>query len=183
MYIAVLFLQMVQCKTLKTLELLDSKKYDDPDVEEDSEYLREKLHVSVQDLSSFDEYCSEVRSGRLQWSPVHKSEKFWRENAPRFTEKNHELIKILIRLLETNQDALILCVAAHDIGEYVRHYPRGKNIVEQHQGKQAVMRLLTADDPNVRYHALLAVQKLMVHNWEYLGKQLDADHTEPVAVK
>lgn len=93
------------------------------------------------------------------------------------------LDRILIRLLETNQDALILCVAAHDIGEYVRHYPRGKNIVEQHQGKQAVMRLLTADDPNVRYHALLAVQKLMVHNWEYLGKQLDADHTEPVAVK
>ncbi|GMT33479.1 hypothetical protein PFISCL1PPCAC_24776, partial [Pristionchus fissidentatus] len=176
-------LQMVQCKTLKTLELLDSKKYDDPDVEEDADYLREKLHVSVQDLSSFDEYCSEVRSGRLQWSPVHKSEKFWRENAPRFTEKNHELIKILIRLLETNQDALILCVAAHDVGEYVRHYPRGKNIVEQHQGKQAVMKLLTADDPNVRYHALLAVQKLMVHNWEYLGKQLDADHAEPVAVK
>jgi len=38
-----------------------------------------------------------------------------------------------------------------------------------------VMKLLTAEDPNVRYHALLAVQKLMVHNWEYLGKQLDAD--------
>lgn len=37
------------------------------------------------------------------------------------------------------------------------------------------MKLLAADDPNVRYHALLAVQKLMVHNWEYLGKQLDAD--------
>lgn len=176
-------LQMVQCKTLKTLELLDSKKYDDPDVEEDAEYLREKLHLSVQDLSSFDEYCSEVRSGRLQWSPVHKSEKFWRENAPRFTEKKHELVKILIRLLETQQDPLILCVAAHDMGEYVRHYPRGKTIVEQHNGKQAVMKLLSADDPNVRYHALLAVQKLMVHNWEYLGKQLDVEQPEPVAVK
>lgn len=34
-----------------------------------------------------------VRSGRLQWSPVHKSDKFWRENAPRFNEKNFELIK------------------------------------------------------------------------------------------
>ena len=47
--------------------------------------------------------------------------------------------------------------------------------VEQLRGKQAVMKLLTAEDPNVRYHALLAVQKLMVHNWEYLGRQLDAD--------
>ena len=37
------------------------------------------------------------------------------------------------------------------------------------------MKLLSAEDPNVRYHALLAIQKLMVHNWEYLGKQLDAD--------
>lgn len=37
------------------------------------------------------------------------------------------------------------------------------------------MKLLSAEDPNVRYHALLAIQKLMVHNWEYLGKQIDAD--------
>ena len=27
--------------------------------------------------SSFDEYTAEVKSGRLAWSPVHKSEKFW----------------------------------------------------------------------------------------------------------
>lgn len=36
-----------------------------------------------------------------------------------------------------------------------------------------VMQLLGHEDPNVRYEALLAVQKLMVHNWEYLGKQLE----------
>ncbi|KAI6205382.1 hypothetical protein M3Y94_00785900 [Aphelenchoides besseyi] len=166
-------LQMVQCKTLKTLELMDAKKFDDTDLQEDIEFLSERLHASVQDLSSFDEYCTEVRSGRLQWSPVHKSEKFWRENAQRFNEKNFELVKILIRILDTSSDALVLCVAAHDIGEYVRHYPRGKTILEQQHGKQAVMKLLSAPDPNVRYHALLAVQKLMVTHWDYLAKQLD----------
>lgn len=168
-------LQMVQCKVLKTLELMDGKKFDDAELQEDIEYLTEKLQLSVHDLSSFDEYCTEIRSGRLQWSPVHKSEKFWRENAQKFNEKNFELVKILIKILEVAQDPLVLCVAAHDIGEYVRHYPRGKNNIETLQGKQAVMKLLSAEDPNVRYHALLAVQKLMVHNWEYLGKQLDAE--------
>uniref|UniRef100_A0A183DPC3 V-ATPase_H_C domain-containing protein n=1 Tax=Gongylonema pulchrum TaxID=637853 RepID=A0A183DPC3_9BILA len=166
-------LQMVQFKTLKTLELMDSKKFDDPELQDDIEFLSDTLHTSVQDLSSFDEYVTEVKSGRLQWSPVHKSEKFWRENAQRFNEKDFELLKILIKILEAQSDTLALCVAAHDIGEYVRHYPRGK--------KYAMMRLLSAEDPNVRYHALLAIQKLMVHNWEYLDKQLDVPEKDPAA--
>lgn len=54
------------------------------------------------DLSSFDEYSSELKSGRLEWSPVHKSEKFWRENAVRLNEKNYELLKISTKLLEVS---------------------------------------------------------------------------------
>ena len=27
--------------------------------------------------SSFDEYATEVKSGRLEWSPVHRLDKFW----------------------------------------------------------------------------------------------------------
>ena len=53
-------LQMVQCKTLKTLELIDAKKFDDPDLEEDIKFLTEELTLSVHDLSSYDEYYSEV---------------------------------------------------------------------------------------------------------------------------
>lgn len=119
---------MVQCKVLKHLEILQQsgQKFDDPDIKEDIEFLFEKLQASVQDLSSFDEYATEIRSGRLEWSPVHTSEKFWRENAARLNERNYELLKILVRLLEASRDALVLSVAAHDLGEYVRHYPRGK---------------------------------------------------------
>lgn len=116
---------MVQCKVLKQLAILEQRKFDDEDVTADVEFLTERLQTSVQDLSSFDEYATEVKSGRLEWSPVHKS-KFWRENAQRLNEKNYELLRILIHLLETSKDPLVLSVASFDIGEYVRHYPRGK---------------------------------------------------------
>ncbi|XP_060563453.1 V-type proton ATPase subunit H-like [Ruditapes philippinarum] len=171
-------LSMVQCKVLKQLELLEARKFDDPDIVEDLQYLQEKLQESVQDLSSFDEYVTEIKSGRLEWSPVHKSDRFWRENAIRLNEKNYELLKILVRLLEGSKDPLILSVAAHDIGEYVRYYPRGKNVIEQLGAKHLVMQYLTHEDPNVRYEALIAVQKLMVHNWEYLGKQISQAKAE-----
>ena len=78
------------------------------------------------DSSSYDEYITEVRSGRLEWSPVHRSEKFWRENAAKLNDRNYELLKILINLLETSKDLLVLSVACFDLGEYVRHYQRGK---------------------------------------------------------
>ncbi|CAC5422710.1 ATPeV1H [Mytilus coruscus] len=181
-------LSMVQCKVIKQLELLDSRKFDDQDIVDDIEFLSEKLQSSIQDLSSFDEYTTEVKSGRLEWSPVHKSDRFWRENCIRLNEKNYELLKILVKLLETSKDPLILSVAAHDLGEYVRHYPRGKNVIEQLGGKQLVMQYLSHEDPNVRFEALIAVQKLMVHNWEYLGRQLEAsdkpkDSTQLVSAK
>jgi len=166
---------MVHSKVLKQLNILQGHKYDDPDIVDDIDFLSEKLQSSIQDLSSMDEYSTEVKSGRLEWSPVHKSEKFWHENASHLNENNYELLKILIHLLESSHDPIVLSVAAHDIGEYVRHYPRGKHVLEQLGGKQVVMQHLSHEDTSVRYEALLAVQKLMVHNWEYLGKQLEKE--------
>ncbi|XP_059052584.1 V-type proton ATPase subunit H isoform X1 [Achroia grisella] len=172
---------MVQCKVLKQLSILEQKRSDDEDIMNDVEFLNERLQASVQDLSSFDQYATEVKSGRLEWSPVHKSAKFWRENAARLNERGQELLRTLVHLLEKSPDPVVLAVACYDVGEYVRHYPRGKHIIEQLGGKQRVMHLLSHDDPNVRYEALLAVQKLMVHNWEYLGKQLEKEQIDKQA--
>merc|ERR1712150_329645 len=168
-------ISMVQCKALKQLEFIEQKKFEDEDIQGDIDFLKEKMEASLQDLSSFDEYITEVRSGRLEWSPVHRSEKFWRENAAKLNDKNYELLRILITLLESTKEPLVLSVACFDLGEYVRHYQRGKHVLETLGGKTMVMALLSHDDPNVRYEALLAVQKLMVHNWEYLGRQLKSD--------
>ena len=70
-------------------------------VQEDIEFLKERMEASLTDLSSYDEYLTEVRSGRLEWSPVHRSERFWRENADKLNEKNYEMLRILIGLLQT----------------------------------------------------------------------------------
>merc|ERR1719367_221319 len=171
-------ISMVQCKVMRQLEFLEQRKFDDEDIQADIEFLKEKMEASLQDLSSYDEYVTEVHSGRLEWSPVHRSERFWRENADRLNEKNYELLKMLIHLLETSKENLVLSVACYDLGEYVRHYGRGKHVLEQLGGKTLVMSLLGHPDPNVRYEALLAVQKLMVHNWEYLGRKLKQDTDE-----
>ena len=40
-------------------------------------------------------------------------------------------------------------------------------------GKQQTCTYLDLTYACIRYEALLAVQKLMVHNWEYLGRQVD----------
>ncbi|XP_054564417.1 V-type proton ATPase subunit H isoform X4 [Eptesicus fuscus] len=92
-------------------------------------------------------------------------------------------LRILTKLLEVSDDPQVLAVAAHDVGEYVRHYPRGKRVIEQLGGKQLVMNHMHHEDQQVRYNALLAVQKLMVHNWEYLGKQLQSEQPQTTAAR
>lgn len=72
---------MVQCKVLKQLSILEQRRFDDEDITGDVEYLTEKLQSSVQDLSSFDEYATEVKSGRyVNWNFTLKCQKFNNNN-------------------------------------------------------------------------------------------------------
>ena len=87
-------ISMVQCKVMKQLEFLEQKKFEDEDIQSDIEFLKEKMDMSLQEHRYFDEYISEVRSRRLELSPVHRSEKFWRENAHKLNDANYELLRI-----------------------------------------------------------------------------------------
>lgn len=166
---------LIQSKLLPTFSVLCNKTWGDEDIKEDIEYITEKLNDSVQDLSTWDEYVAEVKSGRLEWSPVHKQEKFWRENAIKVCEKNYDLLKLLVRLLQFSPDPQIQAIACHDLGEFIRHYPRARPAFDTLGCKELIMARMGHDDPNVKYEALLAVQKLLVHNWEFLGKQIKVE--------
>jgi len=162
--------QMIEAGIIRVLGYFNHKKWGDEDIESDLEVLTEELQKDVLEMTSFEVYNKEVRSGNLSWTPVHKSEKFWRENVARFEENNKELIGILLGLIRASKNPTVLAVALYDIGEVVRFHPRGRKIITEMEGKGDIMINMTHNDPEVQKHALLCVQKMMVTNWEYLSR-------------
>lgn len=55
------------------------------------EALKEALAANIKLLSSWDKYKKEVLSGSLDWSPMHTSDLFWLENAPKFEERDFQV--------------------------------------------------------------------------------------------
>jgi V-type H+-transporting ATPase subunit H len=45
---------------------------------------------------TYDEYASELASGHLSWTPVHESDDFWKENAVKLNDKDHEQLKYVL---------------------------------------------------------------------------------------
>ncbi|KAI9282974.1 armadillo-type protein [Umbelopsis sp. AD052] len=159
---------MLVAKLLPFTENLSTRKWSDNDIVEDIDYLKAELEENFHSLSTFEEYSSEVETGKLTWSPPHKSEVFWKENAQRLNEQDYRLLRILARLLSTSQSPLVLSVAAHDIGQYVKYSNKdAKKIVQEIGAKQRIMELMTHEDQDVRYQALSAVQKYMTNAWEF----------------
>jgi len=162
--------EMIDAGFVRMLAILSNKKWGDDDIVDDLKTLSEALAKNMVVLSSFDMYKKEIMSGLLTWSPVHKSEKFWRESATRFEENDYQLLSAIRNVLQTSIDPTVLSVACYDIGEFVRFHPRGKVIITQIGLKLDIMKLMTHENPEVKKQALFAIQKTMVTNWEYLAK-------------
>lgn len=162
--------EMIDSGFVRMLAILSNKKWGDDDIVDDLKTLSEALAKNMVVLSSFDMYKKEITSGQLSWTPVHKSEKFWRESATRFEENDFQLLSAIRHILQTSSDPIVLAVACYDIGEFVRFHPRGKAIITQIGLKLDIMKLMTHENADVKKEALFAIQKTMVTNWEYLAK-------------
>jgi len=161
--------QMVEAGGARVLDnLLQRKKWGDSDIEANLDFLSTTLQKCIAEMSSFDVYKSEVLSGNLDWTPVHRSEKFWRENFLRFEEHDFEVLSILVNIVRSSSNVQSLAIACFDIGEFVRFHPRGRTIISALGAKVSVMKLMTHSDEEVKKQALLCVQKMMVINWQYL---------------
>jgi len=156
---------MLVAQLLPFVKNLSTRKWTDEDILEDVGFLRDELTANFQSLTTYDEYTSELASGHLSWTPVHESEDFWRDNASRLNDKDYEQLKVLLRLVQESSDPLVLAVGVHDVGQYVKHYERGKKIVTDVGGKSRIMDLMSHEDSDVRYRALITVQQLISHTW------------------
>jgi len=177
------------------------RNYKDKDIEDDVKIVDSKLQKSIEELSSWELYATEVKGGALRKGACH-TELFFKDNFMKFEQNGFELLIKLLQTLPTtleedekdekyeskgNETQELkklrdegLEMALFDIGEFARLYPRGKSLIEDFKGKNRVMFCMSHPNPKVRKGALLCVQKMMVQNWEFLnkaagGKEKDGD--------
>ena len=83
------------------------QNWEDEDMKGLLDVLAEQLAENIQLLSSFDKYKREVLGGNLDWGPMHTNEQFWRDNTAKLEEKDFQIIRVLLKLLETSRDVRI----------------------------------------------------------------------------
>lgn len=167
--------EMVSVGMQKTLGQLCRRKFGDEDISGLLEKLYSMLEDSMNVLTSFSEYRGEVLSGELEWTPVHTSAKFWRENATQFDNQNYEVLKALGRLILDTHDTTTLAIACHDLGEVVRYHPSGRQLLtlpDMKPAKERVLTLMSHENATVAKEALLCTQKMMVQRLEYIQDQI-----------
>ncbi|EIE21667.1 vacuolar ATP synthase subunit H [Coccomyxa subellipsoidea C-169] len=154
--------EMVEAALPKVVQQRLLQNWEDEDVTAALEALKEALAANIKLLSSWDKYKKEVLSGSLDWSPMHTSDLFWLENAPKFEERDFQVLRVLLKLLEQSRENRTLAVAASDLGHFISAHPHGRNIVTDLRGKELAMRLMMHPDAEVQKQALLAVQKILL---------------------
>lgn len=80
------------------------QSWGDEDIPDVLDSIAETLREQAVHVSSWDKYKKEVLSGTLDWTPMHTSEVFWRNNVDKFEDKDFQLLRVLLKLLETSRD-------------------------------------------------------------------------------
>lgn len=151
------------------LEHLNSRHLTDSDLLEDLQNLKDLLEEYTKTKTTFDEYVAEVNSGHLRWSPPHRSQVFWAENARKILDhQNGDVPKQLATIMQKpwDNDKQVLAIACNDIGCLVKEVPERRYQLEKLGLKTRVMELMQSDDENVRWESLRALGGWLKYSFE-----------------
>ncbi|KAF4147088.1 V-ATPase subunit H [Phytophthora infestans] len=158
--------RMIDSGLLKTLNNMRERKWADEDIAKGIQAIRDVLIREYKELNTMERYEKELRTGTLNWGLLH-TDKFWKDNFMTFENKDFELIRLLIDLLESDEPKTV-AVALFDLGEFVRFYPNGKHIAKRLGAKKMTMKLMTHENAEVQKQALQCISKMMVNKWEFV---------------
>lgn len=186
---------MIGAGVMKALSNLQQRKWADEDVKADVDFLLDSLASHLKSMSSWDVYAKEARrrppppaaaarralrqetspaprlpraqvaSGRLEWSPSHKSDHFWKDNFKAFEASDCATLKQLVACLSSS-DPTTLAVACHDVGEFIKTHPEGRRLVAQFSAKAHTPRRRPHHRPHLPAH--LPAHRRRSHLWPHL---------------
>ena len=96
-------------------------------------------------------------------------------------ENDFDPIKQLVILLENGND-LTKAVACYDLGQFARYHPYGRlystrhlnienRVLDKKGAKDKIIALMeTSKNAEIREQALIAVQKILISDWQRIGK-------------
>ena len=176
----------VSCGLARVCDALLAQQWDDPDVAAALRACREGAIAAARRACSWPAYRAEVLGGRLTWGPAHEGPSggaaggsaflgtsdagppvdFWSANARRLEERDAEVLRSLVRLLSApSSDATTLAVACSDLARYADASgapDRARALLTSLGANAHATRLLAHADPEVRRHALAAVQRIVL---------------------
>ena len=151
------------------LQNVGGRHLTDPDLQEDLEKLKDMLEEYTKTKTTLDEYVAEVQSGHLRWSPPHRHQTFWAENARRILEfENGEVPRRLAEIMRKpwDNDKAVLAIACNDVGCLVREVPERRHQLEKLGLKTRIMELMQDADENVRWESLRALGGWLKYSFE-----------------
>ncbi|KAB8291290.1 hypothetical protein EYC80_009976 [Monilinia laxa] len=151
------------------LQNLNGRHLTDEDLLEDLKKLSEMLEEHTKTQTTFDEYAAEVHSGHLRWSPPHRNQVFWAENARKILDyEQGELCKKLAEIMSKpwENDKQVLAIACNDVGYLVKEVPEKRYQLEKLGLKTRVMELMTEPDETVRWESLNALSGWLRYSFE-----------------
>ena len=169
---SVLYIDMSSSGMLKTFHALRKKNWEDGDITDALATLEQAVLNKIESMTTFAEYRNEVQNGNLEWSPIHTNVKFWKDNVKHFEENEFEILATLRGILFKDDADTSVAVACHDIGEILQHHPQGRKLlgIPALAGvKERMLELMSHSAAEVRHHALVAIQKVLVQKWEFIG--------------
>jgi len=152
---------MAEQGTVDLVTALEYEKWRDEELVAAIKSTVSALHAEVKLLTNFERFEREVNSGTLRWGFIH-SDRFWVENVLKCEQKNFGVIDRLMVIIRTSHDPESLAVACHDLGEFARLHPVGKQIATSKGAKDKMLELMSSSQREVAREALLCVQKLML---------------------